>query len=62
MKLLALLPFPILSLLINDKIWTPIEKKKLTIANELKTAFAMNLCVSEEDLDKIIPKVNEQGN
>lgn len=38
------------------------DKKKLTIANELKTAFATNLCVSEEDLDKIIAKVNEQGN
>ena len=38
------------------------EKKKLTIANELKTAFATNLCVSEEDLDKIIANVNEQGN
>ena len=38
--------------------------KKLTIANELKTAFASNLCVSEEDIDKIIAKVNSsaQGN
>ena len=38
------------------------EKKKLTIADELKTAFASNLCVSEEDLDKIIAKVNGQEN
>lgn len=36
-------------------------KKKLTIANELKTAFASNLCVSEEDIEKIIAKVNESS-
>ena len=38
------------------------DKKKLTIANELKTMFATNLCMSQEDLDKIIARVNEQGN
>jgi hypothetical protein len=36
-------------------------KKKLTIANKLKTAFASNLCVSEEDIEKIIAKVNESS-
>jgi hypothetical protein len=36
-------------------------KKKLTIANELKTAFASNLCVSKEDIEKIIAKVNESS-
>ena len=38
------------------------NKKKLSIANELKMAFASNLCVSEEDIDKIIAKVNAQEN
>jgi hypothetical protein len=41
---------------------TDANKKKLTIANELKTAFATNLCVSEEDIDKIIAKANGQEN
>ena len=34
------------------------KKKKLTLSNELKTAFASNLCVSEEDIDKIVDKAN----
>jgi hypothetical protein len=38
------------------------NKKKLTIANELKTAFATNLSVSEEDIKKIIAKANAQEN
>ena len=38
------------------------NKKKLTIANKLKTAFATNLCVSEEDIEKIIAKANAQEN
>jgi hypothetical protein len=37
-------------------------KKKLTIANELKTAFATHLCLSEEDIDKIVAKTNGQEN
>lgn len=38
------------------------NKKKLTIANELKTAFATNLCVSKQDIEKIIAKANAQEN
>jgi hypothetical protein len=37
------------------------NKKKLTIANELKTAFATNLCVSEEDIEKIICQGQRPG-
>jgi hypothetical protein len=39
-----------------------VNKKKLTSANELKTAFATNLCVSEEDIDKIVAKANGKEN
>ena len=38
------------------------SKKKLTIADELKKAFATNLCVSEEDIEKILAKANGQEN
>ncbi len=38
------------------------KKKKLTIANKLKTAFASNLCISEYDINKIIATINGQGN
>lgn len=41
---------------------TDANKKKLTITNELKTAFAANLCVSKEDIEKIIAKANGQEN
>ena len=36
--------------------------KKLTIANELKTAFMTNLHVSEADIEKIIASASAQGN
>lgn len=36
--------------------------KKLTIASELKTAFATDFCISEADIDKVLAKVNGQGN
>lgn len=38
------------------------EKKKHIIANKLKTAFASNLCISEDNFDKIIATINGQGN
>ena len=40
-------------------------KKKMVISDELKTAFVTDLCVSEEDIQKILDRVNSssaQGN
>lgn len=38
------------------------SRKKLTIADELKKAFATNLCISEEVIEKILAKANGQEN